>query len=181
MEISIHGRNMQVSDELHELVLSKVAHAVRFLEGGVAVDVELSEAHNPRVADRYHVEITSRTHGHTVRVEGSAADDRTAVDTVVDKFERQLRRLKERLVQRSRSTENKRLNLDAPTTDEEVDEGRKIVRTKRFTTRPMTPEEAALEMEMLGHGFFFFLNAETGQHCVLYNRRDGSLGLIEPE
>ena len=181
MEIRVHGKNTRVSEELRELATERVAHAVRILDGGVAADVELIENQNPRVADRFKVEITSRTRGHTVRVEGHAGDGRTALDRAVDKFERQLRKLKERLVQRSRQVQNKHLNEALSYTEEEGDQGRQIVRNKRFAMRPMTPEEAALEMEMLGHDFFFFLDAETGKHSVLYHRKDGSLGLIEPE
>jgi putative sigma-54 modulation protein len=181
VDIQVHGKNTQVGDEFRVLAIEKVAHAMRILDGAVAADVELTESQNPRVAERYRVEITSRSKGQTVRVEGHGGDDRTALDRAVAKFERQLRRLKERLVQRSRQSENKALNQFPAPTDEEEDQGRRIVRTKRFAMRPMTPEEAALEMEMLGHDFFFFLDADSGQHCVLYHRRDGSLGLIEPE
>jgi putative sigma-54 modulation protein len=180
VEIRVHGKNMQVADDVRTLALQKVDHAARILDGGIGVDVELIEEQNPRLAHRYRVEITSRTRGHTVRVEGSGVDDRAALDVAVDKFERQLRKLKERLIQRSRQPQDKRLNPQPVISDEQGDE-RRIVRTKRFAMRPMTPEEAALEMEMLGHAFFFFLDAETGRHCVLYYRRDGSLGLIEPE
>lgn len=181
MAIRVHGKNMQVSQEIQSLAASKVSHAGRIFDGGDA-DVEFTEAHNPRSSDgRFHVEITSRTAGHTVRVEAGAADDRTALDLAVDKYERQLRRLKERLIQRSRKSSNKRLNAPELPSDEELDAGQTIVRTKRFEMRPMTPEEAALEMEMLGHDFFFFLDANSGKHCVLYHRRDGFLGLIEPE
>ncbi len=181
MDIRVHGKNTQVSQAMRELAAEKVAHAVRILDGGVAADVELSENQNPRVAERFRVEITSRTRGHTVRVEAHAGDERTAIDRAASKFERQLRKLKERLVQRSRKPVDKGLNTPVMESDEVEDQSRRIVRTKRFAMRPMTPEEAALEMEMLGHNFFFYLDAESGTHCVLYHRKDGSLGLIEPE
>ena len=181
MDIRVHGKNTSVSEELRVLANEKVSHAARILEGGIGADVELTEIANPRVVDRFRVEITSRTRGHTVRVEAHAADDRTALDAAVNKFEGRLRKLKERLVQRSRQPADKRLNTTTASTDEEDDQSRRIVRNNRFTMRPMTPEEAALEMEMLGHAFFFFMDAESGKHCVLYHRRDGSLGLIEPQ
>ena len=181
MEVRVHGKNMQVADAVHTLAAEKVSHAARILDVITLVDVEFVEEHNPRISDRYMVEITSRAHGHTVRVEGTAHDDRSALDAAVDKFERQLRRLKERVIQRSRKTANKQLNSTDASTDEQGDAGPRIVRNKRFAMRPMTPEEAVLEMEMLGHDFFFFLDASSGTHCVLYHRRDGSLGLIEPE
>jgi putative sigma-54 modulation protein len=101
----------------------------------------------------------------------------------VDKFERQLRRHKERLIGRSRRGVDKRLN--AASSGVEEDSGAvndiRIDRVKRFAVKPMTPEEAALQMDLLGHNFFLFLNGQTDRYSVLYRRRDGSLGLIEPE
>ena len=182
MNVRVHGKNMQVSDELRELALDKIEHAGRIFDDGGSTDVEFAERGNPRNSDgRFRVEITSHAAGHTVRVEASAHDDRTALDFAVDKYQRQLRKLKERLIQRSRKASNKHLNTAPASSDEEEDSGPRIVRSKRFAMRPMMPEEAALQMEMLGHDFFFFMNAESGDHCVLYHRRDGQLGLIEPE
>ena len=182
MDVRVHGRNMNVSADLQELADDRVRHAGRILDDGVAADVEFSERRNPRRGDnRFRVEITSHTARHTIRVQGEGPDDRTALDRAVDKFESQLRRLKERLVNRSRNRQNKTLNEGLATSDETSSDEFEIVRTKRFDMRPMTPEEAALQMEMVGHSFFFFLDANSGNHCVLYHRDDGSLGLIEPQ
>lgn len=182
MDVRVHGKNVNLPAKVKQLAEDKVSHASRIFGDGAAADVEFTEAPNPRISqDRHRVEITTVVHGHTVRVESSGPDDRSALDAAVDKLERQLRRLKERLVQRSRPPKNKQLNevLDGP--DDRLGMDRAIVRTKRHAMRPMTAEEAALEMEMIGHDFFFFLDAETGTHAVLYHRKDGSLGLIEPE
>lgn len=182
MDVRVHGKNFQINPDLKSLADEKIGHAGRIFDDGGVADVEFEERTNPRISDgRFRVEITSRAAGHTVRVEATGHDDRAALDIAVDKFERQLRRLKERLVQRSRKAPNKHLNEAPAPSDEEESHGPSIVRTKRFAMRPMLPEEAALQMEMLGHDFFFFLNAESGAHCVLYHRRDGELGLIEPE
>ncbi len=182
MDVRVHGRNMQVSSQLQELADDRVRHAGRILDNGVVADVEFTERRNPRQGDaRYRVEITSHTAGHTVRVQGEGPDDRTALDKALDKFESQLRRLKDRLVHRSRPRGNKSLNDALDTSDVPPSDEFEIVRTKRFEMRPMTPQEAALQMEMIGHSFFFFLDANTGRHCVLYHRDDGSLGLIEPQ
>ncbi|NNC93575.1 MAG: ribosome-associated translation inhibitor RaiA [Acidimicrobiia bacterium] len=182
MEIQVHGKKMQVSGTINEHVVQKLERAVRFWDGKVGItDVELSEEPNPRQsADRFRVEITAPVAGHTIRVHASSHDQHAAVDAAVDKFERQLRRLKERVIGRSRNN-NKRLN-QTPSEAEVSDElppSASIVRSKQFTMKPMSPEEAALQMEMLGHSFFFFFNAETDGHAVLYRRRDGQLGLIE--
>ena len=182
MEVRVHARNMELTPELRELATEKVAHAGRIFDDGHSADVEVQQSGNPRRSNgRYKVEITTLASGHTVRVEGAAHDARSALATAVDKLEAQLRKLKERLIQRSRQPKNKQLNGPEERTDDITDESPQIVRTKRFEMRPMTPEEAALEMEMIGHDFFFFLNAESGDHCVLYHRRDGQLGLIEPQ
>ena len=97
-------------------------------------------------------------------------------------FERNLRRLKERLITRHRRGE-KRLNTSPSGVEESIEEDRdlRIERVKQFAVKPMTPEEAALQMETLGHSFYLFLNAETDQYGVLYRRRGGTLGLIEPQ
>lgn len=182
MNVRVHGRNMQVGEDMAKLAEEKALHAGRIFDDGGTVDVEFSESHNPRLSNgRFKVEITSLAAGHTVRVEADAFDARAALDVAADKYERQLRKLKERLVQRSRRTENKALNEEPTSPEEESVQGFNIVRTKRFAMRPMTPEEAALQMDLLGHEFFFFLDAESGRYSVLYHRRDGSLGLIEPE
>lgn len=182
MEVRVHGKNMQVREELAEIATDKVGHAGRFFDGTFSADVEFEVRHNPRLADeRIAVEITSLAAGQIVRVVASAFDDRAALDLAVDKFEGQLRKLKERLIQRSRTSDHKHLNEAPSGSDEETQDAPQIVRTKRFSMHPMTPEEAALQMEMIGHDFFFFLDAETGRHCVLYHRKDGQLGLIEPQ
>ncbi|MGD2050879.1 MAG: ribosome-associated translation inhibitor RaiA [Acidimicrobiia bacterium] len=183
MDVRVHGRNLRVAEDVAETAIEKVQHASRIFDDGAFADVEFSERQNPSATEeQFRVEITTRVASHTVRVEAGGADDRAALDVAVDKFERQLRRLKERLIQRSRKTADKRLNPAMAISDvEETGQYPRIVKTKRFAMRPMTSEEAALQMEMLGHDFFFFLDAESGTHCVLYHRHDGTLGLIEPE
>ncbi len=190
MDVRVHARKGNLEDEIRELATTKVLHAARILDDdGSSADVEFTERTNPRLSDgRFRVEITTVVKGHTVRVEADAPDDRAALDIAVDKFERQLRRLKERLVQRYRGRPAAAGNgtvAEPPvlaaedTSDEEEDVAPVVVRTKRFELRPMSVEEASLQMEMLGHDFFFFLDAETGNHCVIYHRKDGALGLIE--
>jgi putative sigma-54 modulation protein len=172
---------MQVSEQTRLEAEERMKHAGRIFDDGSPVDVEFTEQQNPRLADaRYTVEITSSAAGHIVRIEAGAQEERAALDIATDKYERQLRRLKERTIQRNRQVK-KGLNHDADASDAEKDRGAQIVKTKRFEMKPMTAEEAALQMDMLGHGFYFFLDGETNQHCVVYRRRDGDVGLIEPE
>ena len=170
---------MQVSEKMKEIASSQISHSARIFDNIGAVDVEFTERQNPRLAnERYRVEITSSAAGHIVRIEAEAPDAKSALDTATDKYERQLRRLKERLIQRNRVAPDRSVPNDEDSLDEPPPGG--IVRTKRFSMKPMTAEEAVLQMEMLGHDFFFFLDGDSNQHCVVYNRRDGDVGLIEP-
>ena len=182
MEIKVHGNHTQVTEDIRDLVLQKLGHSERIFEGKIGLtDVELSEESNPRIAaDKFRVEITAPVAGNIVRVQAASHDQHSAVDSAVEKFERRLRRLKERIIDRSRSGHKKRLNQTpgGAEIEEETPETASIVRSKQFTMKPMSPEEAALQLEMLDHSFFFFLNAETDSHAVLYRRRDGHLGLI---
>ena len=184
MEVRVHGTHMQLTESLKSLATEKVAHAGRMFDDARYADVEFSEESNPRIAERFRVEITAIAAGQTVRVEAAELDERAALDVAVDKFGRQLRRLKERLISRSRKPSDKRLNAATSGVEEDnepADDELRIDRVKRFAVKPMTPEEAALQMDLLGHGFFLFLNGETDRYSVLYRRRDGSLGLIEPQ
>jgi putative sigma-54 modulation protein len=182
VNVRIHGRNTEIADDIRDLAHEKVEHAGRIFDDVTNVDVEFSENGNPRQTDgRYRVEITSTAAGQIVRVESDAFDARAALDTASDKYERQLRRLKERLIQRSRKASHKDLNPPGDTADDLHDRDAVIVKRKRFAMRPMSVEEAVLQMEMIGHDFFVFLDADTGKQSVIYHRRDGDLGMIEPE
>ena len=182
MDIRVHSTHMSLSDEMRQMAEDKIGHAVRVFDDVGLVDVEFSEEHNPRIQDeRFRVEVTSMAAGQIVRVEGAGADERSALDSVVDRYERRLRRLKERLITRHRKGSEKRLNEPVSGDEEPEDRELQIDRVKRFAVKPMTPEEAALQMELLEHSFFLFLNAETDRYSVLYRRRGGTLGLIEPQ
>ena len=183
MEVRVHGSHTTIGDRLRELAIEKVSHAGRVFGDADFADVEFTEEHNPRISEeRFRVEITSSAAGHFVRVEAAESDDRAALDVAVAKFERQLRRLKERLITRHRRSSEKHLNRPPEPADNDSDDhGLRIERVKTFEVKPMTPEEAALQMELLGHTFYLFLNAETDRYSVLYRRRGGSLGLIEPQ
>ena len=180
MEVRVRGRNTSVDERLREMAENKVSHAGRFFDGVLDADVEFTEARNRRVTDgRFKVEVTSRAAGQMMRVESTAESAEAALDIAVDKMEKRLRRLKERLVQRSRKGRRSE-EIGFAAVEDEPDDGPEIVRVKQFVMKPMTPEEAALQMDLLGHSFFFFQNAESDMPSVLYRRRDGALGLIEP-
>ena len=181
MDVRVHGKNFKVDEELRGLAEEKLGRSGRIFGDDAVVDVEFTEHHNPRQADRrFQVEVTTRVAGRLVRVESAAADDRAALDFASDKLERRLRRLKERLIDRGRTAEHKALNEGLVLSENEgVEDAMTITRVKSFAIKPMMPEEAALQMELLGHDFFFFLNGDSERYGVLYRRDDGSLGLIE--
>ena len=186
----------KVTEALRSTVEDKVTRLSRFFEGMERAEVKFSEERNPRIAEREVCEVTMEGHGLIVRARAAAPDTFAAVDRVVDKLEHRIEKLKGRLIDRSHprraaSVESapgagEPASGAADTGDEtdeepdELDQGRsRIVKTKQFAIKPMTPEEAALQMDLLGHDFFFFTNAETDRAAVVYRRNDGYIGLID--
>jgi putative sigma-54 modulation protein len=183
VDIAIRGRNVEVSDVVRATVEEKVRRVTRFLDGMERAEVRFSEERNPRISEKEVCEVTVHGHGHVVRARAAAPDVLAAVDRVVDKLEHQVGKLKGKLVARSHPRRHAPVDSapDAAGTDEEhvPDGSPRIVKVKRFEIKPMTPEEAAMQMDLLGHEFYFFANAETEQCAVVYRRRDGQVGLIE--
>lgn len=186
MDIIVKSRNCEVPERVKEEALTRVAHATRFFDRLLGVEVLFAEEQNPRIAAPALVELTARTKGHHIRAEGAGEDHRGAIDEAMGKFERQLAKYKARLVDRRRrqpapapsSTALLRPNGASPAATNGWPEPN-IVRTKRFELVPMLPEDAALQLELLGHEFYVFQNAFSGECNVLYRRKDGDLGLIE--
>ena len=182
MDVKMHGRNFQIDDRFRESAASKISRAAKFFDGLNSVDVEVTEEGNPRIADeRFRVEITASAAGNVVRVVGAASTPEAALDATSERFGQQLKKLKGRLITRSRRADNKYLNEQVELVDDSFEpDALEIVKVKQFVLKPMTPEEAALQMETLGHDFFFFQSADSDLPSVLYRRRDGAFGLIEP-
>jgi putative sigma-54 modulation protein len=178
----MHGRNFQIEDRFRELAESKISRAARFFDSVGAADVEVTEEQNPRIADeRFRVEVTTSAAGSVVRVAGAGSTPEAALDVTAERFGQQMKKLKGRLITRSRRAANKHLNEQLISVDESSEpDTLDIVKVKQFVMKPMTPEEAALQMDTLGHDFFFFQSADTDMPSVLYRRRDGAYGLIEP-
>ena len=196
MDIAIRSRNVEVSEALRSTVEEKVTRLTRFLDGMERADVLFSEERNPRISEKEVCEVTMHGHGHIVRAKAAASDAFAAVDRVVDKLEHRMEKLKGKLIGRSHPRRHGSVAFAARSAPalEEVDEEEdtfddgldgshllqaRIVKTKQFAIKPMTPEEAALQMDLLGHDFFFFTNAETGKAAVVYRRADGDIGLID--
>lgn len=191
MQIAISSRKTVVTPRLEEVVHEKVGRLEKFLDGMDRAEVHFAEEKNPRQADRKEFcEVTMHGHGHHVRAKVNAPDPFTAIDLAVDKLEHQLHKLKTKLRQRHQGAPKAKKGVDSlgavvpvpdvePEAEVEVDDGPKIVKSKRFAMFPMSAEEAVERMELVGHGFFFFTNAETSRAAVVYRRDDGQIGLID--
>jgi putative sigma-54 modulation protein len=191
VDVVVNARHAEVSPALRDATLKKVAHLERFASDARLVEVEFSDISSRRSADAHTCEILVHLKRQLVKGVASGAEQPVALDLAIEKVTEQLRRLHERrLVGRhggphrgARAAADGTALLDSEAdeeADEEVDgDGLAIVRTKRFTTKPMDTREAALQMELLGHDFFLFTSSETGRCSVVYRRKDGRLGLIE--
>lgn len=190
MDVTVKTKNCEVPARVQEETVERVRHATRVFDRLLDVEVVFTAERAGRGAGTAAVEVTARTKGHHIRAEGVADDHRAAADAAVTRFERQLARYKSRLVDRSQGRTRSTAAVggiagqlgEGPSRDSDDDRDGfpRIVRTKHFDVRPMLPEDAALQLDLLGHDFFLFTNAATGDANVIYRRRDGQLGLIEP-
>lgn len=186
MNLVIRGNNIVVTDALRSFIKKKMGRLERYFvdelpsEGHVTLSVE---------KDEHKVEVTIPFPGVFVRAEESSDDMYASVDLVLEKLERQIRKYKTKVNRKLRYDGSLRTRLKeevsqveqaSATLEKEEDTG-EIVRFKRFSLKPMDAEEAILQMELLGHSFFVFTNATTNQVNVIYKRKDGKYGLIEPE
>lgn len=169
----------EVPAKVRHDVLERVEHATRFFDRLQGVEVVLRAEANPRISQPAGVEVTARTKGSRIRAEGWAADHSGAADLAVNRFERQLARYKARMVDRAQGRDGRA--APPPTVSATAPTGPRIVRTKTFALQPMLADEAAVQLELLGHEFFLFTDETTGSCAVVYRRRDGDLGLIQAE
>lgn len=192
MDVTIRGRNLEVSEQLRAAAEEKVARVGRLLQGMDQAEVHFMEEKNPRISEKEVCEVVLTGHGHTVRAKAASSDAFTALDHAVAKLEHQLAKLKGKLLGRSHPRRHESVNsvkADEDDTGDRDDTGDPndpeaarlptIVKTKHFAIKPMTPEEAALQMDLLGHDFYFFTNADTERAAVVYRRNDGDVGLID--
>jgi putative sigma-54 modulation protein len=194
MDIVVRGKNRPVSSRLDAVTREKVSRIAKFTHDAGRVEVDFAEQQHRRIAESQLCEITVHLKKHFVKAHASAPEPETALDLAVDKIGHQVSRIKEKRVSRSHprrrngstgSTGNGTGNgngavvdLDDDAEDDDAADAH-IVKTKRFTAKPMDPGEAALQLQLLGHDFYLFTNSETGRAAVLYRRHDGDLGLIE--
>ena len=180
MRLEVKGRNVEVNDSIRRYAEEKLDRIERQLPDETQVEVELTLETNPSISADHIAEATVWTKGSTLRARESSNAFETSIDQLSDKLERQVKRYREK---RSRRETGRRANgylPDEPSfSGEQLD--RMIVKSKQFDLQPLTPEEAAVELELIGHDFFVFTNAETGLTNVIYRRRAGAYGLIEPQ
>jgi putative sigma-54 modulation protein len=182
MQLIVQGKNIQVTDRLRDYVETKVDRLDRYLPTITDARMDLATEQTRSYGDRQVAQLTVHSKGMMLRAEERSGDIFTSVDMVMDKMKRQIDRYKSKRRDRIREVQTgelPELEMIEEEDDEELEGA--IVRVKRFRVAPMSPEEAAEQMELLGHDFFVFYNVEGGQFNVVYRRRDGDYGLIQPE
>jgi len=180
MRLQVKGRNVEISDSLRRYAEEKLGKLERQLADPTQVELELAVEHNPSIAANHIAEATIWTKGPTLRARESSTAFEASIDQLVDKLERQVKRYREK---RSRREVGRRGNGSVPEepqfTAEQLEQ--MIVKSKQFELRPMSAEEATLQLELVGHDFFVFINEASGSTNVVYRRRDGGYGHIEPQ
>ena len=189
MKLQVTGKNLDVTDPIVDYAERKLTKLTKHLDASTRVELELAVERNPSISDSQVAEATVWTKGPVLRARECSTDMYASIDLLADKLERQVKRYRER---RHRGRPHHANGHSAPLPDfRGGDDGElppveggpddpAIVKTKRFNMKPMHPEEAALQLELVGHDFFVFTSSDTEEVAVLYRRRDGNYGLIEP-
>jgi putative sigma-54 modulation protein len=176
----VRGKNLEVPDRVRQYAERKFARLERLLDDRTDAIVELSNESHRSAAHAHIVDVTLVIDGKTLKSHASGASYQAALDVVVDKVERQAIDFKEKPRVRARPEEEKKLLREIADGTADTAPERQIVKTKRFAIEPMFEEDAVTAMEELGHDFYVFVNAETERVAVIYKRKDGRFGLIEP-
>ena len=174
MKIKIFGKNIEVTEGIRSAVEEKIGKLDKYFAEETRVDVTLSVNKNEQ-----KVEVTIPVKGRIIRAEEISDDMYVSIDMVEETIERQLVKYKNKIITKQQSNSNFRKEYIEK--EVEADDEIKIIRTKKFGIKPMYPEDACVQMELLGHNFFVFYNAETEQVNVVYKRKGNTYGLIEPE
>lgn len=177
MQVKISGRHLTVTEPIKRYIEEKIQKAEKVIDSD-SLDIEVVIRHdkNPSIENHNHVEITGFSKGYRLRVEESAPDMYEAIDKATDRFERQGRKYKTRILARRHARTEGAPGASAEETD--LEPIGSIVRSKRIEHNRMTEDEAILQMEMLGHDFFMFILDPTGENAVVYRRAAGDYGLL---
>jgi putative sigma-54 modulation protein len=177
VRLQVKGKNVEVTDSLREYAQEKLSKLERQLADPTRVELELAVERNPSIAQNHVAEATIWTKGPILRAREASVDHKASIDQLVDKLERQVNRYRARRRPRRGQAADTGIPADAIPVEEEP----RIVKSKQFAVKPMSPEEAVLQLELVGHDFFVFQNGDSGDVNVVYRRRDGAYGLIEPQ
>ena len=179
MNLQVKGRNVEVSDQIRQYAEDKLGKLDRLVNDPTRIELELAVEKNPSISDNQVAEATVWTKGPVLRARESSGDMKASIDQLVDKLERQVKRYRDK--RRPRKHDRPESAIPEPDPLERLEEeGTAIVKTKQFAVKPMAPDEAVLQLELVGHDFFVFRNADSDEVNVVYRRRDGDYGLIEP-
>ncbi len=180
MRLQVKGKNVEVSPSIRSYAEEKLEKLSRQLSDPTRVELELAVEKNPSISDSHVAEATIWTKGPVLRAREASSDMKASIDLLADKLERQVKRYRQK--RREEPRRHARSNGGGPEPGIPViGEGEPtIVKTKQFAVMPMTPEEAVLQLELVGHDFFVFRNEGSGDVNVVYRRRAGDYGLIEP-
>jgi putative sigma-54 modulation protein len=181
MELMIKGKNVEITERLRDYVEAKIGKLDRYLPSISEAWVELSTEGARAAHDRQVCQVTVRSNGMILRAEERSDDMFSSIDTVLDKMYRQIARYKGKRKNRWRGAGTAAEPLPLELEEEPEEESSRIVRVKNFPMTPMHPDEAVEQMELLGHDFFVFFNADEGRVNVIYRRKDGDYGLLQPE
>ena len=180
MQFQVKGRNLEVSDAIRSYAEEKLGKLERQLTDP-RIELELAVEKNPSIAENHVAEATIWTKGPVLRAREASSDMRASIDQLVEKLERQVTRYKTQ----GRSRRRRAARANGPTQETmpvvAVEDEPLIAKTKQFAIGPMSPSDAVLQLELIGHDFFVFRNDETNEINVVYRRRDGNYGLIEPQ
>ena len=178
MRLHVKGKYVEVSDAIHDYAERKLGKLATQLAEPTRVELELTVERNPSIADNKVAEATIWTKGPVLRAREASSDMKASIDLLVDKLERQVKRYRQK--RRHEHERHERANGGSPPPVSIPEEGPVIVKTKQFVLHAMSPEEAVEQLELIGHDFFVFRNADSGEINVVYRRRDGDYGVIEP-
>ena len=176
MRYIISGKNIQVTPALKEKAIQKINKLDKYFTEDREVQITMT-VERPR----HIIEVTIPIKGSIIRAEEEAENMYTAIDLVVDVLERQLLKHKQKLIDKHRNHDTFNDIFVGQQSTKDQDDGINIVRAKKFAMKPMDVEEACMEMDLLGHDFFVFRNCDTDEVNVVYKRKSGDYGLIEPE
>ena len=180
MDYILKSRNVELNDEIKEYVQKKIKTKIEKFDDKITkIEIEFSLEKNPSINLNNKIVVTIFTPRAVIRATDYGVDFFEAIDKVNYKIERQVKKYKDKMIQKVRKVTETKVKTEK--FEENFEDLKKIVKTKKFGITPMTPEDASLQMELIGHDFYIFVNSQTGKTAVLYKRNDENYGMIEPQ